>query len=118
MAPYIEVTGIVLFVILGLAAFVFWLKMLVQAATHGSGADKIVWVLIILFTGIFGAAIYFFAGRRGKAEEYDSDELFLRQMRQEFESNAASRRPPIVLTAEEERVIQEMRRSYRGDPTA
>ena len=118
MNSYLEGAGFVLAILLGIAFFVFWLQMLVQAATSGTGADKVVWVLIILFTGIIGAALYAFAGPRTRAShrnQEDEDREMLRQMRIEFEGAAARRREPITLTAEEERLVQEMRRSYRGE---
>ncbi len=48
---------------LGLSALVgylFWLRALVDCATKESNAGntKIVWVIIIVFTNIFGAAVY------------------------------------------------------------
>ena len=53
--------------ILGLffLSFVFWIWMLVDCATkeRGEGNDKLIWVLIILFTHIIGAALYFFIRR-------------------------------------------------------
>ena len=44
---------------------VFWIWMLIHAVTNkGLGdAEKIAWVLIILFTHFVGALIYFFVGR-------------------------------------------------------
>jgi hypothetical protein len=49
--------GLVLF---GLST-IFWIWMLIAAATKERGtAEKIVWVLIILVTHVLGAAIYFF----------------------------------------------------------
>ena len=48
-----------------LAAFVFWIWMLIHAVTNkglGDG-EKIAWVLVILFTHFIGALIYFFIGR-------------------------------------------------------
>jgi hypothetical protein len=56
--------------VLVLAAFVFWIWMLVHAVTNkglGDG-EKIAWVLVILFTHFIGGLIYFFFGRtRGAA---------------------------------------------------
>lgn len=45
---------------LGLLAF--WLWMLIDCATHETAQDsqKIVWVLIIIFVPMIGAAIYYF----------------------------------------------------------
>jgi TctA family transporter len=59
---------IILFAILWLAiiglavfAFVFWILMLIDCAQRNfkKDNDKIVWVLIIIFTGIIGAIIYY-----------------------------------------------------------
>jgi len=46
-------------------ATVFWIWMLVEAATKESdqGNEKIVWILVILFTNWVGALIYFLARR-------------------------------------------------------
>lgn len=49
-------------VIVGLILFAFWLWMLVQVVTmEPEGSDKIVWTLVVVFTGPLGAAIYFLA---------------------------------------------------------
>ncbi len=48
-----------------LAAFVFWIWMLIHAVTNkgiGDG-EKIAWVLVIFFLHFIGALIYFFIGR-------------------------------------------------------
>ena len=51
----------VVIALLSIAATIFWIWMLIVAATRErSTADKVVWVLIILFTHILGAAIYYF----------------------------------------------------------
>jgi hypothetical protein len=49
----------------GLAATVFWIWMLVEVATKepSQGNDKIVWLLVVLFTHWIGALIYFLARR-------------------------------------------------------
>lgn len=54
-----------------LAGTVFWIWMLVDCAMNESskGNDKIVWVVIILFTHFIGALIYFFARRPRRKEE-------------------------------------------------
>ena len=44
-----------------LAASIFWIWMLIVAATkERSTGDKILWVIIIIFTHIIGALIYYF----------------------------------------------------------
>ena len=50
---------------LGLACLVFWVWMLIDAIKSRalSDTEKLIWVLVILFTHLLGAAIYFFVGR-------------------------------------------------------
>jgi hypothetical protein len=50
---------------LSIAAFAFWLWMLIHAITNKGLADaeKIVWVLVIIFLPFIGSIIYFFIGR-------------------------------------------------------
>ncbi len=50
----------------------FWLWMLVEAATKepSQGNDKIVWILVILFTHFIGALIYFLARRPERIRLY------------------------------------------------
>jgi uncharacterized membrane protein YwaF len=54
-----------MFVIFAILAFVFWLWMLVDCATKESdqGNNKVVWVLIILFANLPGAAAHFLVRR-------------------------------------------------------
>ena len=49
----------------GIALFAFWIWMLVHAITNNGLTDieKLIWVIVILFTHFIGAAIYFFVGR-------------------------------------------------------
>jgi len=53
------------FFLFALVATIFWIWMLVEAATKesGQGNEKIIWILVILFTHWIGALIYFFARR-------------------------------------------------------
>jgi len=50
---------------LALLAFAFWIWMLVHAISNNGLTDieKLIWVIVILFTHFIGAVIYFFAGR-------------------------------------------------------
>lgn len=61
--------GIVLALLFGLIVlaltiliFVFWISMLIDSIKrkYKEDSDKIVWVLVIIFTGIIGALIYYF----------------------------------------------------------
>ncbi len=51
--------------VLSLACFGFWLWMLIHAITNKGLADaeRIVWVLVIIFLPLIGSIIYFFIGR-------------------------------------------------------
>lgn len=47
--------------LLFIAGSIFWIWMLIVAATkEPTTGDKILWVLIIIFTHVIGALIYFF----------------------------------------------------------
>ena len=50
---------------LGVFAIVFWIWMLIDCATKepSEGNDKLIWILVILFTHLLGALIYFFVRR-------------------------------------------------------
>jgi len=49
-------------------AFVFWILMLVDCIKRKFKDDieKIVWILVIIFTNIVGALIYYFIVKRNK----------------------------------------------------
>lgn len=49
--------------ILAIAAGIFWILMLVHAASHEM-ENKAVWIILIVFTGIIGALIYYFVVKR------------------------------------------------------
>ena len=52
----------VLFVFIGSILFAFWLWMLISVVTtEPEGNDKIVWTILVVFTGPVGATIYFIA---------------------------------------------------------
>jgi heme/copper-type cytochrome/quinol oxidase subunit 2 len=61
-----------IFLLLALCAFLFWLWMLVDCATKESdqGNTKIVWILIILFANLIGAAVYFLVRRPQRFSQY------------------------------------------------
>jgi hypothetical protein len=50
---------------LALLAFAFWIWMLVHAISNNGLTDieKLIWVIVILFTHFIGAVIYFIVGR-------------------------------------------------------
>lgn len=49
--------------IFGLVSFVFTLWMFIHVLTHDS-KNKVLWALIIFFTGLLGALVYFFTERK------------------------------------------------------
>ena len=51
--------GIGLMALVSLALTIFWVLMLVHVATN-KNENQLMWVLIIIFTGIVGALIYYF----------------------------------------------------------
>jgi Phospholipase_D-nuclease N-terminal len=66
MFGFFLVTGVLALVavLLGIAACVFWIWMLIHAVTNngiGTG-EKVAWVLVILFLHFIGAIIYLFIG--------------------------------------------------------
>jgi hypothetical protein len=54
-----------------LAATVFWIWMLVDCLTNepSEGNDKVIWVLVIIFTHGLGALLYFLVRRPRRREE-------------------------------------------------
>ncbi len=50
---------------LALLTFAFWIWMLIHAITNNGLTDieKLIWVIVMLFTHFIGALIYFFVGR-------------------------------------------------------
>lgn len=68
--------GFILFWLLGglfsLAAFAFWIWMLIDCATKepNEGNDKLIWILIIALTHGVGALIYFLVRRPERIRDY------------------------------------------------
>ena len=60
-----EIFGVLVLGAAAIALFVFWIKMLVEAATKepDTGNTRLVWVIIIVFTQVIGATIYYFVRR-------------------------------------------------------
>jgi hypothetical protein len=54
--------------LIGILLTVFWLWMLIDCLTNSSlqGTEKVIWVLVIIFTHFLGALIYFFIARGGR----------------------------------------------------
>lgn len=56
----------IMLVILGILGFIFWIFMIVDIAKRRFKPenDKVMWILIVIFTGIIGALIYYFMVKR------------------------------------------------------
>ena len=54
----------VFLMVISALAFVFWLLMLIDAIRRPIN-NKIIWILVLVFTGIVGALIYYFVVKRG-----------------------------------------------------
>ena len=54
---------IVILLVLGL---IFWIAMIIDCAKRNfkKDAEKIVWILVLIFLGILGAVIYYFVVKR------------------------------------------------------
>lgn len=55
--------GFFLVAALGIWAMVFWIMMIVHAAKHDV-ESKAMWIILMVFTGIVGALIYYFSVKR------------------------------------------------------
>lgn len=52
-------------------ATVFWIMMIVHAATHNV-ENKAMWVILMVFTGIFGALVYYFVVKRKFSNQFSA----------------------------------------------
>ena len=59
------------FVVLGIVGTVFWIWMLIDCATNepSEGNEKIIWILVIVFTHWIGALIYLLARRPQRIQQ-------------------------------------------------
>lgn len=49
---------------LAICVFIFWIMMLIDAIKHTSEKTKLVWVVVIIFTHVIGAVIYYFVEKK------------------------------------------------------
>jgi len=64
---------LVIFALIILAT-VFWIMMIVHAARHPIN-NKGVWIVVMIFTGIVGALIYYFAVKRKFNQQFPQSNL-------------------------------------------
>lgn len=62
----------ILLLVVSLVGVAFWLWTMVDCAMNepSEGSNKLVWILIILFTGWIGALVYFFVRRPQRISEF------------------------------------------------
>ncbi len=49
--------------VIGVGGTAFWIWMIIDCATKERDPDRLVWIIIVVFTRIIGALIYFFVRR-------------------------------------------------------
>ena len=65
--PFILVLLIpIIWIALCILFFVFWLMMLIDAIKNAPKDMKLVWIIVIIFTNIIGAIVYYFVEKRKK----------------------------------------------------
>ncbi|MDW7730949.1 MAG: PLDc N-terminal domain-containing protein [Methanolobus sp.] len=73
-ALFIGIPFLMVFIIFGVGIIgtVFWVWMLLDCAMKepSEGNDKLIWVIIILFTHLLGALLYFLVRRPKRIQEY------------------------------------------------
>jgi predicted neutral ceramidase superfamily lipid hydrolase len=55
---------VLLFLAFSIWATVFWILMLVHAVKHDSERKALMWVILMVFTGIVGSLVYYFVVKR------------------------------------------------------
>jgi len=56
-----------------IATFIFWIMMLIEACTKepsDNNNDKLIWILILIFTHWIGALLYWFIRRPERIKKY------------------------------------------------
>ena len=71
MALVLFILFIGVFVVVGIGGTILWIMAIIDCATHEPSADnnKVVWLLIIIFSHFIGAAIYFLVRRPQRIRE-------------------------------------------------
>ena len=69
--PILTILSVIIvlaFLAFGVLGFIFWLLMLIDCAKRNFGenqeSEKIVWILIVIFTNWLGAILYYFIIKR------------------------------------------------------
>jgi len=75
-------------IVVGLLGTVFWIWMLIDCIQYerNDSNDKVVWLLIIIFTHFIGALVYFFIRRRPRLQyqqQYQQQQQYQPPMNQQ-----------------------------------
>jgi hypothetical protein len=54
---------ILIVVFLGIVGTIFWIKMIIDCATREKDPERLIWIIVIVFTHFIGALIYYFVQR-------------------------------------------------------
>jgi hypothetical protein len=55
--------AVLIALVIGIGGTIFWIWMIIECATRERDPDRLVWIIIVVFTHVIGAAIYFFVRR-------------------------------------------------------
>jgi hypothetical protein len=74
MMGVMALTAVFFFWLVGVAAFVFWLWVLIDILkSEFTGSNKIVWLLAVILLPLLGAVLYWFIGREQKVGDEERE---------------------------------------------
>jgi hypothetical protein len=74
MMGVMALTAVFFFWLVGIAAFVFWLWVLIDILkSEFTGSNKIVWLLAVILLPLLGAVLYWFIGREQKVRDEERE---------------------------------------------
>jgi hypothetical protein len=74
MMGVMALTAVFFFWLVGIAAFVFWLWVLIDILkSEFTGANKIAWLLAVILLPLLGAVLYWFIGREQKVRDEERE---------------------------------------------
>lgn len=58
------------FIALIIGLFIFWIMMIIDCANRDfpNNNDKVIWILVLVFLGVLGGTIYYFAVKRKNSQ--------------------------------------------------
>ncbi len=74
MMGVMALAAVFFFWLVGVAAFVFWLWVLIDILkSEFTGSNKIVWLLAVILLPLLGAVLYWFIGREQKIRDEERE---------------------------------------------